>query len=160
MAREKGQRPDSAEATDVKEGLSAKETVKLEKKNMRLAARDRVREWLKNLDDVNLKADIVLLIGSGQRSVRGGVIRSINNVLREAFIAADDGLTEMDIFKQFKIGRPEMTSKVRIFLRTPVVADRVWVVFDEKTEIYTIAAIGENPPEGWEGYVPANENVL
>jgi hypothetical protein len=131
------------------------------KKEARKAAKVRVREFIKSItDNDELKADLILLVGSGTRAGRGPV-RSINNVLKEAIVAAgEDGLTEMDIFKQFKIGRPEMTTKIRIFLKTPNVDDRVWVSFNEEDETYRVVGTGANAPEGWDGFVPADENVL
>jgi len=136
---------------------SAKEA----KKKAYQDAKSRVRDYIKTLssDDL-LKADLVLLVGTGQRASRGPV-SSINTVLRDAIIASgDEGLSEMDIFKQFKIGRPEMTTKIRIFVKTPNPDDRVWVNFDESTEIYKVVGLGKDAPEGWDGFVPADENIL
>lgn len=82
--------------------------------------------------------------------------KSINSELRDAFVEKKS-LTEMDIFKQFKIGRPEMTTKIRILVLCPNPADRVWVKFDEASETYNVEGLGENPPKDWEGYVPASK---
>jgi hypothetical protein len=63
----------------------------------------------------------------------------------------------MDIFKQFRIGRPEMVTKCRILVLCPNPADRVWVKFDEPTETYNVVGTGATPPEGWDGYIPSSK---
>jgi hypothetical protein len=152
------------ENTNEEVTLSPEDQAKLDAKNAkkeaRKAAQVKVREFANGLEDEDMKKAILFLIGSGQRAARGAV-RSVNKVLLEALQAAgDEGLSEMDIFKQFKIGRPEMTTKVRIFLKTPNVEDRVWVSFDEESETYRVVGSGASAPEGWDGFVPADENVL
>ena len=80
-----------------------------------------------------------------------------------AFLSAHEdgkGLSEMDIFKMFKIGRPMMAAKVRILVLTANPADRVWVAFDEPNEIYNVVGTGAKPPKDWDGYVPAEKENL
>lgn len=142
------------------EAVDPKEAAKEAKKLARREAQARVREYIKELEDGNpLKADLTLLVGTGQRAARG-TVRSINNVLLEALVnAGDKGLTEMDIFKQFKIGRPEMKIKIRIFVKTPNPDDRVWVKFDESDETYRVISKGADVPEGWDSYVPSDDTL-
>lgn len=150
----------NTETTETASPAPVVDEAKEAKKEVRKAAQVKVREFIKTVDDVDLKAALVLLVGSGTRAVRGAV-KSINVVLKDALVAAgDDGLSEMDIFKQFKIGRPEMTTKVRIFLKTPNTEDRVWVRFSEEDETYRVIGSGTDAPEGWDGFVPADENLL
>lgn len=148
------------------QNTSAKDRKKEEARKARNEAKARVREFIKSLPEEGrqkrLKDDLTLLIGTGTRTV--GSVRSVNNVLLEAIEkAGDKGLTEMDIFRQFKIGRPEMTTKIRIFLKTKDPNDRVWVKgFEDEKEgmIYRVVGKGPNPPKGWDGFVPADEDAL
>ena len=121
-------------------------------------ARVRIKAFLKdNAEQLGgLKADIELFLGKGGvRKASSGGFRSVNSELRDAFIEKKS-LTEMDIFKAFRIGRPEMVGKIRILTLTPNHADRVWVKFDEATETYNVMGLGTNPPAGWTGYIPAS----
>jgi len=131
------------------------------KRKARNEARERIVKFLKdNADQLgSLKADIESFIGRAQVAPRAAV-RTINSDLRDAFLAAHEagkGLSEMDIFRQFKIGRPEMVTKARILVLCPNPADRVWVKFHEDEEAYYVEGLGAEPPAGWEGYVPSSK---
>jgi len=138
----------------------AKKAAQEVKAKARKEAKDRIVAFLKaNADELGaLKGDIELFIGKGQAQ-RGKVVsKSVNSELRAAFIEAGDaGLSEMDIFKKFKIGRPEMATKIRILVLCPNTEDRIWVKFNEPTETYHIVGVGTAAPEGWDGYVPAEK---
>lgn len=141
--------------------LSAEEILlaekKAEAKKKRDSARSIIREFLNTCEDVALKTAITLFVGSGQRA---SGVSGINNLLYEAF-KEKGSLTEMEVFKQFHIGRPDMKNKVRIFIKfMPTPEDRIWVSFNPETETYTMDGAGANPPEGWKGYIIVEENVL
>jgi ligand-binding sensor domain-containing protein len=105
-----------------------------------------------------LKADLLLVVGVG-RVGRKSTVASMNMQIKDALIeAGEQGLTEMDIFKQFKIGRPEMNRKVRLFLKVADPDSRVWVSF--KDGVYRVEALGANPPEEWGGYLPSDVEQL
>lgn len=132
------------------------------KKAERKAARSRVLEFLaQNADQLGtIKHDIELFIGKGGGSKRiAGATRTVNTDLRDAFLARKT-LSEMDIFKQFKIGRPEMVTKIRILVLCPNPDDRVWVKFDEVSETYSVVGTGANPPADWDGYIPQSKATL
>ncbi len=123
-------------------------------------ARARLREFAKGLpDDDSMKTDVLLIVGSGVRA--GGGQRGVNfdMQIRDLFLEKKE-LHEMEIFKNFHIGRPQMTNKIRIFLKVPNPEDRIWVVFNKEDETYKIVGKGANPPKGWEGFIPADENIL
>lgn len=125
----------------------------------RKAARSRIVTFLsENAEQLGaLKGDIELFIGKG--GARVGV-PGANFELRDALVAAGDkGISEMDIFKKYHVGRNEMKVKIRIFLLTPNPADRVWVTFDETKETYKVVGKGEKPPAGWDGYVPSAKKL-
>lgn len=101
--------------------------------------------------------DIATLVGKG--GVR--VTSSIGSALRDALLTAGPtGLPELTIYKQFKIGRPEMQGKIRKFIRAANPADRVWVHFDEAKEAYFVVGQGATPPKGWDGYLPSAKEEL
>lgn len=127
------------------------------KKQARMEAKARIVNFLKdNAEQLGgLKADIELFIGKGQRAAKAAV-KSVNAELRDAFLSHKT-LSELDIFKQFRIGRPEMVTKMRILVLCPNPDDRVWVKFDEPTETYSVVGTGATPPEGWDGYVPSSK---
>lgn len=145
----------------------AKEKANAEKRQAHTDARKRIEEYLSQFDltkpeEKQLVDDIRLFIGKGggQRTARVST-KSVNSAIRDAFLAAGDkGLTEMDIFKAFKIGRPEMVTKIRILVLCPNPDDRVWVKFDEEKETYFVVGKGAEPPKGWDGYVPAEKSDL
>jgi len=102
-----------------------------------------------------LKGDIEMFIGKGTGAVRSAP-RTVNSELRDAFIEKGS-LSEMDIFKAYRIGRPEMVAKIRVLVLTPNPADRVWVKFDEAAETYNVMGTGADAPEGWDGYIPSTK---
>lgn len=123
-------------------------------------AKARLREFAKTLpDEDGMKTDILLIVGSGARA--GGVRRGVNFDMQIRNLILEKGeLHEMEVFKNFHIGRPQMTNKIRVFLKVPNPEDRIWVVFDKEDETYKIAGKGANPPKDWKGFVPADENIL
>lgn len=131
-----------------------------EKAEKRNEARKRVLNFIAdNEKDLgSLADDIRMFVGKAAVARTKTSVRSVNTDLRDAFLEAGDaGLTEMDIFKKFRIGRPEMVTKIRILVLCPNPADRVWVKFDEPTETYHVVGTGANPPEGWDGYIPSSK---
>lgn len=133
------------------------------RKAARKVARERIVKFIvDNTTELGgLVDDLKLFIGGGRAGGARAPRTSINSELRTALIEAGDvGLGEMDVFKRFHIGRPEMITKGRIFVLCPNPADRVWVKFDEATETYKVVGKGINPPKEWDGYVPAAKEAL
>lgn len=133
------------------------------KKAERTEARKRVLAFVAaNEEQLDKIADDIRLFVGREHAARAPRA-SINTALRAALLeahAAGKGLTEMELFLAFKIGRPEMAVKARILVLTANPADRVWIKFDEETEVYSVAGLGVNPPKDWTGYVPANKVSL
>jgi len=146
---------------DSQEVVDQKKAEREAKKAERNEAKNRVREYIKSLEDGDkLKADLVLLIGTGHRAGGGGGQKStLNKTLREFFIENGEA-TEMDLFLKFKVGRPDMAYRAKLFIKTPNVDDRLWIKFDEVEEKYILVGQGADVPEGWDGYLPAEQNVL
>ena len=150
------------EAKAAEKAKAKKEAERVERVKIKMDTRARVITFIEaNKDELGdaLILDIMFFVGVARaaRAPRA----SINVALRIAFLeAGDKGLTEMEIFKAFKIGRPEMVVKIRIMVLTPNPADRVWVEFDEPNETYHVIGKGVKPPKGWTGYIPANKASL
>jgi hypothetical protein len=159
MANEKQTQSKAPVAATVEKKLDPKAEAK---KAERKAARSRILNFLKDNSEKlgPLAKDIQMFIGSGAgRTV--GAVKSVNSDLRAAFLAAGTkGLSEMEIFKSFKIGRPEMVTKIRILVLCPNTNDRVWVKFNEATETYHVVGQGTNPPKDWDGYIPSKKDAL
>jgi hypothetical protein len=128
-------------------------------------ARTAVLEYLSQFDQTKsdekqLVDNIMLFIGRPGRTISArGPVMSPTGALRDMLIAAGTkGVAEIEIYKAFKIGRPEMTIKCRVLVqRAKTPADRVWVTFDAATETYKVAGHGPSAPKGWAGYVPGEE---
>ena len=132
-----------------------KEKAKAEKVAAKARILAFVKENAKELGE-QLIADFNMFVKPAAAARGPRMSKSINSELRDAFLEKKS-LTEMDIFKQFKIGRPEMTTKIRILVLCPNPADRVWVKFDEAAETYSVVGVGEQPPKDWDGYIPASK---
>lgn len=142
------------------EEIAAKKEKVEQARLLRKEAKTRLRDFAKTLDDDDdLKPDILLLVGTAARARTGRATVSVNQVLRDIFLEKGE-ISEMEIFKNFKIGRPEMSIKTRIFVKVPNPEDRIWIVFDEEEEVYHMVAKGAKAPKNWDGYVPADEDLL
>ncbi len=148
-----------------KKGMSDETKKKLEARTAaKKEAKGRIIAFLADNSEAlgTLKGDIMLFLGTGRARSGKTVTVAPTNALRQALLdAGTKGLGEMDIFKAFKIGRPEMSIKRRVLVqsaKTP--ADRVWINFDESKEVWTVVGTGAKAPEGWDGYVPAEKEAL
>ena len=94
----------------------------------------------------NVKGSILYLIGKGVRSERSGVSSELKELLLKGPVSL------MTIFEKFEIGKPTMEQRIRGFINVKNPADRIWVEF--KDGMYTVVGKGENPPKGYEGYLP------
>jgi hypothetical protein len=134
-----------------------------ERRKKRNASKKVVRAFMQTIagdeDQRELYNSLKFLVGAGFRAPGAGGTTSKRTIILEAVTkAGKDGLSEMDLFKQFRIGRPEMQANVRYWIRNPKnKADRVWVGFDETKEVYGVVGKGATPPKGWTGYVPDDE---
>ncbi len=138
------------EVTDNTEDDAKKEVSKQAKRD----AKVRLRKFAQSLEDEQVKADILFIVGTGQRAARGSVSGQTSEILAIIQEAGEDGVSEMDIFKQFHIGQPEMRNKCRLFLKTDKASERVWVAFDVPKATYFVVDTGEATPDGWDGYDP------
>lgn len=93
-----------------------------------------------------VKEAILYLSGKGVRSERSGVNSELKDLLLKGPV------TLMSIFEKFEIGRPTMEQRIRGFINVKNPSDRIWVDFKDGT--YSVIGKGENPPKGWEGYLP------
>ena len=144
--------------------LTAEElAAKKAKVEARRAARARIAKFVtgNKAELGTLVDDITLFIGKGSGRTSRSVGVNINVQIRSAFLAATDHvLSEMDIFKTFHIGRPEMVAVTRKLILVPNPEDRIWIEFDEQAELYRVKGAGAEAPTGWIGYLPAEARQL
>jgi hypothetical protein len=170
----KGKEAAAAPAAEKAKGMSEETKAKLAARvEARKAAKANVLEYLKQFDltkadEKKLHDEIMLFVGATARSsgTRATPL-SPTSALKDALVGAGaKGLSETDIFKLFRIGRPEMIIKMRILIqRAKKPEDRVWVSFTEgKTPtddgIYKVLATGKDAPKDWTGYTPEQAEAL
>ena len=120
-------------------------------------AKEKLLDFLKENPKFELAKEIKLVCSFvADHKVR---CESVLSLLRKAFVeAGSEGLSEMSIFKAFKIGQPEMGIKTRQLIKdVEKVEDRLWIQFFPDEELYKIIATGADMPSDWEGYVPADQ---
>jgi ABC-type sugar transport system ATPase subunit len=72
-------------------------------------------------------------------------------------VISKNQISEDEVFKLFKIGRRECASHIRSNLKRAEPGARVWIAFDPSSGMYKVAGKGPKAPQGWTGYVPAEE---
>ena len=148
---------DSIESTEDKAAFVKKAV----RRSVRQKYSDTVKKFLKDNElSAEDKEAIQFFCGGGTRSGGTRSTFGLNSKLRTGFIENKE-LSEMDIFKAYKIGRPEVHGHIRQFIKNVKNPDdRIWVSFNEKTEVYSLIGTGAEAPEDWDGYEPAKENVI
>lgn len=136
-----------------------KEKAKQDKRDARKAAVKKILDFMKANPSLSIMAELKLFVKEpGSRGRKASpVFASILNLLK---VNGAKGVSEMDIFKNFRIGRPEMAHNIRKALLTEKPADRVWIALDESSETYFIKGTGAKAPEKWDGYIPAEKTDL
>lgn len=117
-----------------------------------------VREWLRSKPEIDpeLYKDLIRVVGlPGTTSRPSGIKGEVIDHLLEK-----KRISELEIFKKWKIGQDGMKAIIRSMIKEPATKDRVWVAYDEEKEEYKIAGQGEEPPKGWTGYLPPEEKDL
>jgi len=152
----------SAEVQEVEAAKAAAVAKRKATNEAKKEAKQKLIAWLK--EDPKIEDDIhtaiVLLIKTAAKSSKPRA-ESINEQLKAVLVeAGKDGVSEMAIFKQFKIGQPEMSIKTRLFVKVKDPAERIWVRFFEDEELYKVIATGADMPEDWDGYIPTTEVSL
>lgn len=116
------------------------------------------RMFLRNLsaDSKEFARALECAIGTGERGAGAGPARATANP-KAVILAAmvEKGvMTAMDCFIAFKKGPEGMREIMKYAVRSVKPEDRVWISYDEKNDTYIVEAKGENPPDGWRGYLP------
>jgi len=72
---------------------------------------------------------------------------------------AGDTWTEMDLFEKFRFGATEAKNWCNELVKLPVDGKPlVWIKFNRTERTYTVVAIQNETPEGWNGYLPKTLN--
>jgi pyruvate/2-oxoglutarate dehydrogenase complex dihydrolipoamide acyltransferase (E2) component len=90
-----------------------------------------------------------VLVKNGKTTPKG--------VIATLFVNVGDTVTLNDVFAKFRMGADSMKGAIKIALKGAAPADRKWISYDASTEVYTLLAIGANPPTGWTGYLPLDK---
>jgi hypothetical protein len=152
--------PEEAKAILAKITEKAKGLVKQEEKDN---AMKMVLDFCKSLasDDKALMEAVALLTKSPRMPSIPGVAKvaqpRVNRfmILDEAFPSVGAQIHEDALFAKYKLGRKDAYWLIADAIKyNKVPANRKWISFSPETWIYTYEAQGENPPEGWTGYVP------
>jgi len=96
-----------------------------------------------------VKGTRTVLTKNGKATPRG--------VISELFVKVGDTATESDVFAKFRMGRGEMKGAIKLALKSAAPADREWILFNVEKEVYSLEAIGAEPPAGWVGYLPLDK---
>ena len=153
--------------------LTEKELAQLAKNQQRAEALDAIRnsvreykeEIAKACTEAGIPEDVVTnleyIIGnkrSKKERVKKGRAPALKDVVRGLFANVGDSVDEMEVFVELQIGRPEMQFRIAELIKKSEPANRPWIAFvipeGQKMGTYTLIAVGENAPEGWDGYVP------
>ena len=95
-----------------------------------------------------LKAMKPSLYGIGGTSV-GGTSSAKWKTLTDKFEKIGDKQSELDLFKDMKIGEKEAHLLIKNALKAVEPAQRKWITF--KGDTYTLSGIGANPPANFTG---------
>lgn len=147
---------------------SEAELKKAAKKNAKKVARKVLVSFVNSADlkGFSLPEDIIAALkATFTASTRGGGSSGGTSLADKLFAAFHGleigaGLDELEIFKQFKIGRGEMRKKVRSMIRDAAPEMRLWIVFDEAKELWVLQGRGAKAPAGWKGYLPVEGGDL
>jgi hypothetical protein len=83
-----------------------------------------------------------------------GRTSNTDEIMDKIIKSGKTGVSEMDIFNAYFIGRPDMKSKIRAFTLETEPAKRAWIYLDEEKRAYFCAGIGEKPPKDYTGFIP------
>jgi hypothetical protein len=132
----------------------------------RKEAKPRVVQFLRDNKETlgPIYDDLSLLVAAAMRDPSKSIKAktpgepSINEQLRAMLEAGP--VSEMDIFKKFRLGEYEMRVRTRGFILAKDLTQRIWVKYNPDTGEYFIAGKGEAAPEGWDGYLPPEKAEL
>jgi hypothetical protein len=133
------------------------EELREQKKKERAEAKERVRKLIEdNKFDEQTKKDLQTLISF--KKGRAGASNKVSktDVLKKLF-REKKTVSEMEIFKQFKMGIPEMNIQRRLMIQRSTPEDRVWINHDPEKEVWVMVKEGPNPPKDWDGYIPEEQ---
>lgn len=156
-----GEKP-ATENTATPEPQNEDELLRLKKRKKRLKAKTAAYETLKSAGDANpeIKSALLVLRPSLYGPTQGGgrTAGPAKHLVVTQFIVEKRSASEMDLFKEFKIGRKETGILIRRQLKKAAPDDRAWIEFDDKAEVYNLKGTGANAPDGWGGFVPIEES--
>jgi hypothetical protein len=142
---------------------------KNEAMNIRNEARKKALVQLKEFFDKNPNKECIeslktlrpslygIYTGGGGRASGGTPI--YKKVIDKIVEAGGNGLEEMTLFRDFKIGRKETAGMIKRSLKSSEPQDRVWINFTPSDGKYKVIGKGPVAPANYTGYIPIDETV-
>jgi len=139
-----------------------KKAARAEVKELRNAAKKTLKEFFADVDpdqvSDEVKAAVLFLTKASSKKEGGSKGPSAASQILE-LIREDGTVSDVDLFMKFKVAQREMAGYIRNWIKKGPVDERVWVRFDKEAEEYVFIGEGEFPPENWDGYIPATEEL-
>lgn len=144
-------------------GKKDKTNDKAEKRKERNALRNQMKETLRNflatepqVDETVINA-IKFLAG---KSKQGRVAKTPGYMLVIEYITEKQKVSEDEIWNQFKMGRVEMRSAIRKYVKkTGEGNEMAWITLNDDND-YEVVAVSDKVPENWEDPLPVAVEVV
>lgn len=132
---------------------------KLLKKKARLGNIAIVKELVDKQSDKKFETALKVLFPKAYdiRVKKEGTLSLSDKVV--AYIRDKKQVSEDELFKNFKVGRKDCAGIIRKSLKKAAPDARVWVAFDAKSGVYSLAGTGKAKPASWTGYVPSDDTL-
>ena len=145
---------------ELKAEKAAKRTAR---KELVTASKTVVRDYFAGLDQDELSQDLIdaVLVLTAEKTKKAKRAKSPSAATAILTKIKEDGrVSDVDLFMEFKVAQREMAGYIRNWIKKPSnPEDRAWVMFDKDSDDYVLVGEGEFPPENWDGYVPASEEL-
>ena len=93
----------------------------------------------------------------GERSSCGGKTPTHALFVAKVVETGKEGLSEFDVFQEFKVGRKEARSLIKKHLKSTSPESRIWINFNPDAGLYRVVGKGSNPPQSYVGYIPVDD---
>jgi hypothetical protein len=110
-------------------------------------------------DDPDIVAAVAILRRETRHATSGLVSATDRktDLVSTLFPNVGDTCDEAKLFAVAKYGRGDGRRMIQHAVKDAKNPEaRKWIAFDLESGIYTLAAIGANPPQGWTGYLPVS----
>lgn len=114
-----------------------------------------IKDGLVENEDATMALKIIRPSLYGTKRTPGAGRQSKYILFSNLFENEGNGISELDMFKELKIGRSECRHLIKETIkRTKPVEKRKWITFNTENETYELIEIGSEAPKNWTGYIP------